>query len=514
MKKFSISLLCCLLFCFGMFTFAGCDNLPTVQNISIATTPTKTSYLIGEQLDLSGGILNVTYTDGSTSQLPLSVATPSEYTFSTAGDKIVTLSFQQKVTTFGVSIAKRDIQLSPTFEDNLPSPCYTGEPLPLELRNLNTITLGEDSTYTVEYKQSNQPDSAYTTTAPTIANTYTVRIQIQGGTTFNDMTIDNGKAIVANYIIQPTTLAQLSTLPITSGYTLEYNFSQYTNFTYGDIIDFSKCWVIGQNGTTTQYGPAPLPEQFRNQLKYSYREKDSSTWTEIPSFQGTNIIGLDAGEYEIMVSLNTTNVQDYSLKLPFVVNQKQLVIGTDYHIQAFNNGAGYPLTPGSNNSIPYNGKAYEILPYTEKQDIAITLKSVKYIDKDNNINSLPPVNAGTYTATYTLSAGGNYQPITASIEFEIYKLTIDLPTINDLTVQYDGNSKKFYIDGLDTKLTYTIQYSVAGKDNYTDIPPTDKGTYNVMIKFAFVDNLDAINYTLPTEIANNDNTISKKLIIE
>ena len=494
MKKFSISLLCCLLLCFGLFTFGGCDNTPTVQNISILTTPTKTNYLIGEQLDLSGGVLSVKYTDGNTSQLPLSVATPDNYTFSTAGDKIITLTFQQKTTTFGVSVAKRDIVVAPNFA--LPNAYYTGEALPINLRALNTITLGDDSTYTTEYKLSSEPDTQYTTQAPTQAGTYTVRINITGGTSFNDMTIQD-----KNYTILPTTLPKLSTLPISSGYSLEYNFSKYAGFTYGETIDFSKCWINVDNSGKAYYGTAPIPAQFRDQLKYEYRVKGAETWTLIPSYQGTNIIALDAGEYEIQVSIkNVANVSDYSLILPFVVNQKQLVLGTDYTIQAFNSGAGYNLSSDGSTEIAYNGSAYEVVAHpSEELTGLLQITSIKYLDVNEHINSLAPTNAGKYSAVYTINAGKNYQPITQSVDFTIHKASIDLPTISPATYTFDHNAKKFYVDNLDPKLTYTVEYSPAGNNTYTTDAPTQKGTYDVIIRFQFTDPSYSINYVLPSD---------------
>ena len=501
MKKFSISLLCCLILCLGVFAFGGCNNLPSVQNISIATTPTKTSYLIGEQLDLTGGILKVTYNDGSTTTLPLSVATPNQYNFNSAGEKIITVSFQQKTTTFGVSVSKRDIQLSPSF--SIPNAYYTGEQLPIDLTTLNTITLGPDSTYTTEYKLSHQlSDEFYTDTAPTSVGTYTVRIQIQGGSTFNDMTLDNNKAIITNYNILPTTLPQLSTLNHANGITLEYNLSQYTGYTYGDdMIDFSKCWVIGSNKSgKLEYGSAPLPQQFASQLKYWYRTKGATEWTEITGID-TKEQAFNAGEYEIKVTLqNVDNVQNYETnEIPFVVNQKQLALGKDYYLRAFGNNAEWKLNPETpeNNSLPYNeGITYSVSPRTEDQSITLELVSVKYIDSNSKINSLPPSNAGTYTAECVISAGKNYQPTTQSVRFTIYKANITIPTIDDVSYEFDQSAKKFYVNGLDIRLTYTVQYAVQGSTQYSADAPEDEGTYSVKITFSFVNETYKLNYNI------------------
>jgi len=496
MRKFLTSILSCMLLCLGMFTFTACDTTPAVENISITTTPTKTTYVIGEQIDLNGGELSVRYTDGTTATLPLTVATPSQYTFSTAGDNIIiTLQFREKLTTLGVSVSKRDIMISSDFA--IPNANYTGKAMPVDLTRINGITLGADSTYTVEYKLATAQDSTYTTTAPIHAGNYTIRININGGSQFNDMNQENGKQIIEYYNILPTTLDKLSTLPANSGKTLEYNFSKYTNFTYGDSIDFSKCWLNVDNQGNTSFGEAPLPTEFANRLTYQYRLQGTTTWTTLSDTS----IAMPAGEYEIRVSLtDVPDVADYSRIETFVVRQKQLIFGQDYNLSVYNSGANYPLAEQM--SLIYNGTPYSLV-VEASQNLAglLELISVNYLDKDNNINSMVPVNAGTYTAQYTISAGSNYQVIHQSITYKIAKATIDLPTLDNVTTEFNGGSKPYFIDNLDTKLTYTVEYAPTSNTNlYTTTPPSAVGSYFVRITFAFIDPSLALNYQLPAQI--------------
>ena len=82
-----------------------------VNNITIKTNPTKTTYIKGESLDLSGGVITASYEDKTTADIPM---TSSEvqitgYNASKTGKQTITVTYQGRQTTFEVTV-KNDIE--------------------------------------------------------------------------------------------------------------------------------------------------------------------------------------------------------------------------------------------------------------------------------------------------------------------------------------------------------------------------------------------------------------------
>ena len=78
-----------------------------IASISVHTMPTKTDYVQGQPLNLNGGVLDLTYTDGLTDTIWLSAA-ELIYDQTATGTIIVTAVFEGKTTTFPVTINARN----------------------------------------------------------------------------------------------------------------------------------------------------------------------------------------------------------------------------------------------------------------------------------------------------------------------------------------------------------------------------------------------------------------------
>jgi endo-1,4-beta-xylanase len=97
--------------CIG-FTLMSCndpldDQTPhdpqlTLQSIAVTTQPTKTQYNLNENLNTAGMIVTAYYSDGSSK--PVTDYTTSGFSSTTAGSKIVTVSYGGKTTDFTVTI--------------------------------------------------------------------------------------------------------------------------------------------------------------------------------------------------------------------------------------------------------------------------------------------------------------------------------------------------------------------------------------------------------------------------
>lgn len=84
-----------------------------IASISVNTTPTKTTYYIGDTLDTSGLSVKVAYNNGS-SDIIYSGFSTSGYSASTTGIKTITVSYEGRTTTFSVTVNAPSISLTPT----------------------------------------------------------------------------------------------------------------------------------------------------------------------------------------------------------------------------------------------------------------------------------------------------------------------------------------------------------------------------------------------------------------
>lgn len=79
---------------------------PTVSSIAMKTQPTKTTYAINDELDVTGAVITATYSDSTTADVNVTSAMCSGFDSSTAGEKTVTVTYQSKTTTFTVTVSE------------------------------------------------------------------------------------------------------------------------------------------------------------------------------------------------------------------------------------------------------------------------------------------------------------------------------------------------------------------------------------------------------------------------
>lgn len=85
------------------------DELPEeiqITGISIKTNPSKTSYIKGENLELTGGIITATYEDGTTASVNMTASNVgvSGYNANQTGKQTITISYSNHTATFEVNV--------------------------------------------------------------------------------------------------------------------------------------------------------------------------------------------------------------------------------------------------------------------------------------------------------------------------------------------------------------------------------------------------------------------------
>ena len=78
--------------------------LISISSLNITSTPYKTSYYVGESLDLSGLEIEATYSDGSTSYVDVSLDMVSGFDSSVIGNQTLTVTYSDCTVTFDIEI--------------------------------------------------------------------------------------------------------------------------------------------------------------------------------------------------------------------------------------------------------------------------------------------------------------------------------------------------------------------------------------------------------------------------
>lgn len=123
---------------------------------------------------------------------------------------------------------------------------------------------------------------------------------------------------------------------------------------------------------------------------------------------------------------------------------------------------GYSVT--ANPDATYDGEAHESATVTLPAGASIT-----YTCNEVTYNTVPSfTNVGTYTVSYTISAGDNYNDVTGSYTFIIKEGTLTV-TGTDYTGEYDGNAHTITVAAPEGA---AISYSETENSEYIAAAPT------------------------------------------
>lgn len=92
----------------------GSNGGPELVSISITSPATKLTYDIGDVLDISGLVVVGTYTDNSTSTLPITTSDVTGFDSSTPTiGQVLTVTYEGKTTTYTINVEQADVYLAP-----------------------------------------------------------------------------------------------------------------------------------------------------------------------------------------------------------------------------------------------------------------------------------------------------------------------------------------------------------------------------------------------------------------
>ncbi len=416
MKKLAYCLSLCLVMFVGVFAFAGCGATNELSSIKIKVMPTDLEYSVGETLDLSGGIFIAEYSNGTKHEFRMNnvdlayinygsdTQTTIQFTEPAQSQPIV-IKYKGKSTTFNVSVIKGN--MSVTYNKTY-TKAYNGASQPIEELSDLALPTGA-SICSIEYRiAGNESESAYSTTAPTVAGNYDVRVKIIGGDNYNNLILDD-----ISYTITKSDLTQITT-------------NNYLNFPeiameYSDEIDLTNNWQIvanGEKGAITAGLPASQASVADN-LKYYYRLASDADYTELtPDVSGKILLNnLKAGEYKVKVNGTwASNINDFEVETDLIIQTKKLVYGEDYTLTITQNDQPVVYTV-SNSALNI---ATEI-EYTAGDEIVVAVELINA--KANSAKTSAPVvtfatgGSWEHTGIATINGVGAYKVI-IDVEFE------------------------------------------------------------------------------------------------
>lgn len=103
----------------------------SVESIAMKTSVTKTNYYVGDELDIAGGEIEVSYDDNSKETLALSETgvTVTGFDSVTAGEKEVTVTYKEKTATFTVMVYAKEVKSIEIVEEPTKVTYFVGEAL-------------------------------------------------------------------------------------------------------------------------------------------------------------------------------------------------------------------------------------------------------------------------------------------------------------------------------------------------------------------------------------------------
>ena len=311
-------------------------------------------------------------------------------------------------------------------------------------------------TITYEYKLSTEPDSAYTTTEPTAAGTYTVRATLETTAFFL------GTSCTAEFTI--------NRIPVTAEMTV------------------GNCFI----GETPSITIVTDPTDYDGDRTIEYKlvsDPDTAYTTTVPSAAGTYIVRATLEETESY--LGTTCTANFTMQK--IVISASVSVG-DIHV-------GETINPILNTE-----------PYEYNGTVTYEYKALR--DPDTAYTTTAPTAAGDYSIRATLSETDTFAETDAEGSFSILRNDIAAEvTIADIYVGETPNpivtTDPYDYDG---DITFEYKTDTASEDAFDPAEPTAAGNYTVR---ATLEETDTYNGTSCTaDFAILKNTLNATVTVE
>ncbi len=392
----------------------------SLESISINTNPNKTTYYQGESVDTTGLILKAKYNNGTTKNIT-SGYTVSPTTLNSTGTQKITITYQNKTTSYNVNVNKNDIK-SISFK-TIPKKTeyYQGE-------KIDTTGMVLKVTYNNGTTKEVDKDFTLDKTTATIVGTEKITVSYAG------------KILTYNIMVKELKIDKISikTLPTRTDYLKGDTYSNkglsiliYKNNGYVEEVTSNYTTSISEGTVLNTLGIQTVTVTYQN-LKTSFEMKVSDPKTE-------NLILLSR-------PTKTNYVVDEvfssaGLKLKYIdATGKETDIDKGYTL-SLNDGTVLTTSGTKNITVTYNNKTVEFTIEVKKAEkITITEGSIK-----------EEYNTGEEFDDKTIEIEVEYNDGTKEIITSGYEVnveggnTLETPGEKEVEITYGGTSNKVNI---------------------------------------------------------------------
>ena len=458
----------------------------TISSITLAKQPTKTVYKQGENLDLTGAVVQVTLGSGGKANidLPDGSVTVSTYNPSTTGSK------QHLAVKLGTATASNTIDVEAynyISNSTLVKPRKTsykyGEALDLKGGKLDFTWKSGNMTNTVLTSDMVSGYSATKLGTQTVTVKYNAKYTLSDGNTLTD-------TITKTFTVNVDNEAQ--SIEITPPSKTQYNYGSKLDLSGGKIlvkytdgttknITMTADMITENDGSTVNMSPDEtnfVDNKYSKTLKISYKEDEATKTVNYPITIINDIKSITMHttptktKYNVNDALDVTNGE---IKIVRAIGNPEIKTITSNMVSGFNSSK-------ENTALPLT------VSYTENGITKTTTYNVSVEDQVTAIRiNKTPKTKYKYNENLDLSAG--------QLEIAKGSGTTTIPITSNMVTGYD----KTKLGDQELTVTYggkTQKYTVNVKDYVTGIsitPNAITGTYNDEIEKLINDN--DISYT-------------------
>ena len=459
----------------------------TISSITLAKQPTKTVYKQGENLDLTGAVVQVTLGSGGKANidLPDGSVTVSTYNPSTTGSK------QNLVVKLGTATASNTIDVEAynyISNSTLVKPIKTsykyGEALDLKGGKLDFTWKSGNMTNTVLTSDMVSGYSATKLGTQTVTVKYNAKYTLSDGNTLTD-------TITKTFTVNVDNEAQ--SIEITPPSKTQYNYGSKLDLSGGKIlvkytdgttknITMTADMITENDGSTVNMSPDEtnfVDNKYSKTLKISYKEDEATKTVNYPITIINDIKSITMHttptktKYNVNDALDVTNGE---IKIVRAIGNPEIKTITSNMVSGFNSSK-------ENTALPLT------VSYTENGITKTTTYNVSVEDQVTaiRINKTPKTK---------YKYNENLDVTTGQLEITKGSGTTTIPITSNMVTGYD----KTKLGDQELTVTYggkTQKYTVNVKDYVTGIsitPNAITGTYNDEIEKLINDN--DISYTV------------------
>ncbi|PJI08172.1 MULTISPECIES: leucine-rich repeat protein [Clostridium] len=285
-----------------------------LTNITMNTPPTKTSYIQGQSLDLTGAKIIAAYNDGTNETVNVTPEMVSGYNANQAGTQTITVNYNGKVATFTVNVVAK--ALTNVTMNTPPTKTSYIQGQSLDVTGAKIVATYNDGTteivnVTSEMVSGYNANQAGTQTITVNYNGKVATFTVNVIATYTVMFNSNGGTTVANKVVPYNDLVSAPANPTRVGYTF---LAWYKESTFVTRWDFTIDKVTKDTTLYAKWAQNPVAPITITKSKPSATSAKIN-WNKVTGVSGYEVwrASSNASAYTYIATLTETSYTDTAL---------------------------------------------------------------------------------------------------------------------------------------------------------------------------------------------------------